>query len=97
MSTDDLMTFAKAKVAERASIKGRATSAVYRRFFPAAEVFHEQGWSVSEMATAFVEGKKWPAEKADALRQALSRHFRNKEKRDAHTKPLSREGGVSDI
>jgi hypothetical protein len=83
MSTDDLMTFAKAKVAERASIKGRATSAVYRRFFPAAEVFHEQGWSVSEMATAFVEGGKWPKDKEDALRQALSRHFRAEARKEA--------------
>lgn len=82
MSTDDLLEFAKAKVKARAEIKGRAPSAVYRRFFPAAEVFRAQGWSVREMATAFVEGGKWPPEKEDALRQALSRHFRNLERKE---------------
>lgn len=82
MSTEDLLEFAKAKVKARAEIKGRAPSAVYRRFFPAAEVFHAQGWSVREMATAFVEGGKWPKDKEDALRQALSRHFRNLERKE---------------
>lgn len=76
MSTDDLVEFAKARVAARAEIRGRAPSAVYRRFFPAAEVFRAEGWSVKEMARAFVEGGKWPAAKEDALRQALGRHFR---------------------
>jgi hypothetical protein len=83
MSTDDLIAFAKQKVAARTEIKGRAPSAVYRRFFPAAEVFHKEGWSVREMVDAFVEGKKWPKDKSDALRQALSRHFRNQEKSEA--------------
>lgn len=82
MSTDDLVEFAKAQVKARTEIKGRAPSAVYRRFFPAAEVFHAQGWSVREMTAAFVEGGKWPREKADALRQALSRHFRKKAEGD---------------
>lgn len=89
MSTDDLLEFAKAKVAARAEVKGRAPSAVYRRFFPAAEVFHAQGWTVREMATAFVEGGKWPKDKEDALRQALGRHFRALDKKTLR----NRDGG----
>jgi hypothetical protein len=89
MSTDDLIAFAKTRVAARTEIKGRAPSAMYRRFFPAAEVFREEGWSVKEMVTAFVEGGKWPAAKEDALRQAICRHFRNLEKEKSETAEIS--------
>lgn len=76
MITDDLVEFARRRTAEETVSKGRCPLAVYRRFFPAAEVFRAAGWSIPRMVEAFVSGGHWPQEKADALRQALGRHFR---------------------
>jgi len=81
-SIADLAAWAEQRAAEVEVRRGRMPAAVYRRFFPAAEIFRAKGWSVPRMVEEFVAGGHWDREQADALRQALARHFRAKERRE---------------
>ncbi len=81
-AADDLVAWATKRADEVPVGAKRQPAAVYRRFFPAAEVFRSRGWSVPRMVEEFIAGGHWEKQKADALKQALARHFRNQGKRE---------------
>lgn len=80
MNTEGLVEFARSRV-ETKKASGRTPGAVYRKIFPAAEVFRDAGFAVSAITDELMGRLEWPQEKRGGLYQALARHFRNLEKK----------------
>lgn len=54
MTAQQIEAFARADVATREK-KRRTSSSFYRKFFPAAKVYEEEGLSVPEMVDRFID------------------------------------------
>lgn len=64
------------ELARTAGRPKRLSSSGYSRFFPAADDMRALGWTTRAIAQWFINIGEHPADKFDALKQALLRHFR---------------------